>query len=67
MLLKANNNKDDDAVKEPTEWKKTFANDKSVKELISKTDKEFIQLNIKKKKNKKQKTKTLQFKNEQRV
>ena len=53
VLLKANNNKDDDAVKEPTEWKKTFANDKSVKELISKTDKEFIQLNIKKKKKKK--------------
>ena len=50
MLLKVNNKKDDDAVKEPTEWKKTFANDKSVKELISKTDKEFIQLNIKKKK-----------------
>ena len=34
--------------KQPTEWKKTFANDTTNKVLISKLHKQFIQLNNRK-------------------
>ena len=37
------------AKNQPTEWEKIFASDMPIKGLISKIDKEFIQLNIKKK------------------
>ena len=32
--------------RQPTEWERLFANDTSDKGLISKTDKELIQLNL---------------------
>ena len=40
---------------QPTEWKKTFANEATDKGLISKTDKQLMQLYIKKNKQRNQK------------
>ena len=46
----------DKTKRQPTEWEKIIANDMTDKRLLSKIHKQLIQLNIKKKKTKKQTT-----------